>query len=103
MFLARRLEANRDLTAEDYVLVTVDAHDANGEKLLVKVRGEVGSVPWLAICDSTGKALATSEASGINVGCAANAAGARHFDAMFGKTARRLTDAELQMLMGNLY
>ena len=66
---------------------------------MVEIRGEAGSIPWLAICDSTGKTLATSVASGVNIGYPANAAGARHFDGMFRKTARLMTDAELQKLM----
>jgi hypothetical protein len=101
--LDRWVEATRELIARDYVVVKVNARDADSEKLLERIRGEVGSVPWLAICDPTGKMLATSDASGVNVGYPANASGARHYEGMLRKTARKLTDAELQKLMERLY
>ena len=103
MLLARWLEANRDLIARDYVVVNVEERDAHAEQLIVRIRGELGSVPWLAICEAAGKKLATSDGSEGNVGYPINAAGSRHFDRMFRKTARRLTDADLQKLMERLY
>jgi protocatechuate 3,4-dioxygenase beta subunit len=99
LLMTRWLNANRELLSRDFVLARVDARDEHAEKLVVQVRGEMGTAPWLAICDARGKPLATSDGPEGNIGYPATAADCRALAAMFNKTIRRLTAEDIQRMI----
>ena len=58
------------LLAQDYVSVTIDRHRfGHGQQVMRRVRtSNDGGIPWMAILDSTGKVLITSDGPKGNIG-----------------------------------
>ena len=89
----------RDLIARDYVVVNVDTSDNGGEKLIERLRGRIDPAPWLAILNSSGKTLATSDGPDGNIGYPADPEGFAHLSRMLRKTSQRLDGAAIQQLI----
>jgi hypothetical protein len=103
LLMRRWLDANRELLSRDYVMAHVDARDDHAEKLVMRVRGDMGTAPWLAICDERGKPLATSDKTAEgDIGYPSTAPQCRVLAAIFSKTINRLTEADVQQLIESL-
>jgi len=97
--LEQCLEAHRDVLAADYVMVKVDESTMKNTDELGEPWGKSqgDGIPWMAILDSEGKPLVTSNDSptGINIGHPVEAEELDHFMAMLKKTAQHLTPEQL--------
>ncbi|MBI5865560.1 MAG: thioredoxin family protein [Planctomycetes bacterium] len=96
------------LLAKDYVDVKIDIdRTIGGKELLAKyaTTDKVG-IPWYAIVDAEGKALADSNEKpgdpNSNIGFPAKDAEIAHFAQMLKKTAKKLTAAELEKIRASL-
>ena len=61
-----------------------------------------GGIPWMAILDAKGKALATSDAEHGNIGYPNSPASRLHFEQMIRTTRQRLTNEEVASLLAPL-
>ena len=102
--LSRFIEAHRDLFARDYVPITIDRHRfGHGQQVMDRVRtSKDGGIPWMAILDSQGKVLVTSDGPKGNIGYPAKPEEIEHFMKMLTTTARRLTPEQLATLRKDL-
>jgi thiol:disulfide interchange protein len=100
-FLAQPAVA--ELLARDYVLVKIDQERmTGGANLARRLRGGTGGIPWFAILDAEGHALATSDAEKGTIGYPCEPAEIDHFLKMLDKTRRQLEPKDLQALRGRL-
>ncbi len=67
-----------------------------------RVRTSEGGIPWMAILDSKGKVLATSDGPEGNIGYPNNPDRIDHFLKMLTATAHRLTSEQLAILRKDL-
>lgn len=91
-FLAR--EDMRDLLGAEFVDLKIDIdRTAEGKAILERYRGgEGGGIPWFAFLDGEGKALATSDGPGGNVGFPYAPEEIAHFLDMLKKTTSLTPD-----------
>lgn len=90
---------------KDYILVKMDHRWTGARERMEQFRQDSqGGIPWLAILDSDGTLLATSNdaKSGENIGYPSDDVGRRHFRAMLIATRQRLTDDEIAGLIDAL-
>jgi thioredoxin-related protein len=84
----------------DFVIAHVDVDRMTGGKE-VQARYQPkssGGIPWFAILDDHGKALATSDAPGGNIGYPGEPEGIAHFLSMVKGQGRRIDDSQLRQL-----
>lgn len=96
--------AAAELLAKDYINIKVDIDRMTGGKdLLAKYRtGKDGGIPWFVILDGDGKALATSDAKGGNIGFPTEPADFAHLADILSKTAKKLSPDEQKRLIATL-
>jgi len=89
---------------KDYVDVKIDNDRMIGAKeIFVKYNKDTNSgIPWFVILDSTGKALATSDAGKSNIGFPYEPNEIEHFVKMLNETRKRLTDEDVKALKVSL-
>jgi len=102
LLLSRYLQEHSAVLTPDYVFVKIDSRFANAPAVLKRVRGYSGGVPWMAILDSQGKPLVTSDGPFGNIGFPSRDAELTHFEAMLRTTSRKLTDANIRNLIDAL-
>jgi thioredoxin-related protein len=88
----------------DFVIAQVDVDRMNGGKEVQKRYQPATSsgIPWFAILDVQGKALATSDGPNGNIGYPAKPEEIAHFLAMVRGQARRIDDGQLDRLRRSL-
>jgi uncharacterized protein YyaL (SSP411 family) len=99
--LDRFLDDNAGLFAADYVNLKIDEDRmAHAERIIKRYRPEKsGGIPWIAILDSDGKTLATSDAAKTgNIGFPSAPEEIRHFMGMLRKTAQHTTPQQLALI-----
>jgi hypothetical protein len=100
--LARYLDRHRSLIEKDYVWIMIDPRFAHGEAVIKRLRPKAeGGVPWLAILDSDGRPLITSDGPTRNLGYPGDVKDRPHFEKMLRTTAQRLSDAEINILLAD--
>jgi hypothetical protein len=101
--LARYLETHRSLIEKDYVWIMLDRRFAHGQEVIEKLRPKAeGGVPWMAILDSDGKPLITSDGPRGNLWYPGDVKDRPHFAKMLRSTAQRLSDAEINILLADV-
>jgi RNA polymerase sigma factor (sigma-70 family) len=102
--LSRFLDRHRDVWEKDYVWIKLDHRWTNAAELGKRLRKDAqGGIPWVAILDSDGKVLTTSnDKEGQNIGFPTDDPAVAHFAAMLRGTAQRLTEAEFTRLVDAL-
>jgi hypothetical protein len=102
--LGRWIDEHHATLEKDLVIVKVmaalDAHDAEVIKELPINDGD--GIPWHAITEPDGTILATSRGPLGNIGMPSSVEGSRHFRQMLERSMRRLTAAEVEMLVRSL-
>lgn len=99
--LSRWLDANR-VWEKDYIWVKMDHRWIGAEEVMGEIRdGAKGGIPWIAILDSDGKKLATSNSleSGDNIGYPSVPEARKHFSHMLNSTRQRMSEADVQSLI----
>jgi hypothetical protein len=98
--LSRFLDWHRDVWEKDYVWVKLDHRWKNAAEIAKRLRKDAqGGIPWVAILDTDGKVLSTSnDKDGQNIGFPTEPAEIAHFEAMLRGTARRLTESDITRL-----
>jgi hypothetical protein len=88
----------------DFVLAQVDIDRMAGGKDVQKryQPASSGGIPWFAILDVQGKALATSDGAHGNIGYPAKPEEIAHFLAMVKGQARRIDEGQLTQLRQSL-
>ncbi|TWU45696.1 Bacterial Ig-like domain (group 1) [Novipirellula aureliae] len=102
--LTRFLNANREWE-KDYILVKMDHRLGGARELMKEIRdGAEGGIPWLAILDTEGEKLITSNESesGDNVGYPSSESGQKHFFKMINETRQRMTEEEVEAFVEKL-
>ena len=102
--LSRFLDGNR-VWEKDYIWVKMDHRWIGARELMSELRdGANGGIPWFAILDSGGSVLVTSNAVDTeqNIGYPSEKSGQKHFKFMLTETRQRLTDEEIDGLIGAL-
>jgi hypothetical protein len=102
--LARWMEDQHALLAKDYVIVKVlDGADDHANEVIGKLNPpKEAGIPWFAITEPDGKILATSDGPLGNTGFPSGTEEKKHFKKMLDRTARHLTPAERERLLGSL-
>jgi uncharacterized protein YyaL (SSP411 family) len=101
--LATYLDRHRSLIEKDYVWIKIDRRFAHGEAVIEKLRPKAeGGVPWMVILDSDGKPLITSDGPRGNFGYPGDIKDRPHFAKMWRTTARRLSEAEIDILLADV-
>ncbi|MFO1007374.1 MAG: carboxypeptidase regulatory-like domain-containing protein [Planctomycetaceae bacterium] len=102
--LSEYLDKHRAIWEKDFIWVKMDHRWEHCETVMESLRkGAQGGIPWIAILDSDGKPLVTSNtAKGENIGFPSDDTGRQHFRTMLEKTAVRLTPDEITHLMSGL-
>ncbi len=92
------------LLARDYVVQKIDTERMDhGAELIAQHRDDRSQgIPWLAIFESDGRLLITSDGPAGNIGYPAKDAEQAHFLAMLRATKRRLSDDELKTIAATL-
>lgn len=93
--VARRIDAS-------LVCVKVDVERAVGGKELSETFGATGGIPWFAILDGDGKALATSDGPKGNVGFPSQDEEIAHFDGMLTQAVPGMSAGDRAFLIGSL-
>ena len=95
--LDRFLGQNSSLFDVDFVDVKIDLERmTNAEKVVGRLRtSDSGGVPWMAILDSDGKTLVTSDGPSGNIGYPAKPEEIRYFMYMLRTTIKRTTPDQL--------
>ena len=70
--------------------------------MIERLGGKEKGLPWMAILDGDGKTLATSEASGENMGCPYKDEEIAHIIGMLKASRVALTDADHEALRASL-
>jgi len=104
LVLSRFLDKHRAAWVDDYIWIKMDHRWAGAREIMAELRdGAEGGIPWTAILDEDGMVLATSNlASGENVGFPSTEPARAHFKSMLMNTKIRLTDAQVNQLVGEL-
>jgi hypothetical protein len=102
--LARWMDDQHSLLAKDYVIVKVlEDLDDHARDVIGKFNPPRGAgIPWFAITEPDGKILATSDGPLGNTGFPSGTEAKKHFKKMLELTARHLTPAERERLLGSL-
>jgi len=100
--LARYLERHRSLIEKDYVWIVLDRRFAHGEAVMRKLRAISGGIPWMAILDSEGKPLITSDGPQRSLGYPGDIKDRPHFAKMWRSTAQRLSEDEINILLADV-
>jgi thiol-disulfide isomerase/thioredoxin len=89
---------------KDFVDVKVDQDRmTNAKEVFAMYKKERAGIPWFVIIDAaTGEPLATSDGPKGNVGFPANDEEIAHFMAMMKKTAKKMSEADLNLLKRTL-
>jgi hypothetical protein len=91
------------LLPKDYIALEIDVdRETHGAEVIECLGGKEKGLPWLAILDAQGKTLATSEASGGNIGSPYKDEEIAHFVAMLQASRVNLTDADHEALRASL-
>ena len=92
------------LIAADYISIKIDQDRMpGGKELLASYGGDKGGIPWFGMMDpATGKLVVTSDGPGGNIGFPAEPEEITHFVSMLKKTARKLTQADIDALAASL-
>jgi thioredoxin-related protein len=88
----------------DYVIAHIDVDRMTGGKEVQKryQPATSGGIPWFAILDAQGKALATSDGPGGNIGYPAQPQEIAHFMAMLKGQAHRINESQLGQIKKSL-
>ena len=99
--LSQYLDKTRAVWEKDYIWLKMDHRWTGANELMQKIRnGAEGGIPWIAILDSDGKLLATSnDESGENVGFPTSQLAKSHFRKMINDTRIRLTEVEVDQFI----
>lgn len=101
--LSEYLDDQRALIGKDYIHITLDHRFPHADAVMGRLRpAKDRSVPWMAILDADGRPLVTSDGPRGNIAFPVTPAGRTHFGQMLRQTARRLTTAEIESLLGML-
>ena len=101
--LARFLESQHEILNPNYVIVKIDRwRFKNGETVIKRIRGDNGSIPWMAILDAKGKPLITSDSPKGNIGYPTKPEEIEHFLKMLRTTAQQITPEQLSALQKSL-
>jgi hypothetical protein len=91
------------LLAKEFVSVKIDLDRAPGAGDLAKrYQTKVEGLPWIAIVDADGKAIANATGPEGNIGFPAKASEYAHFKSMLDKAKRHLTDGDIAVLIASL-
>src|SRR5207237_5503818 len=81
------LQDQKELIEIDYIDLKIDVDRmANAAKLRSRLQARTGGIPWMAILDTKGKPLATSDAPGGNIGFPSTPQSIEHFISMLDRT-----------------
>ena len=82
------LDTNAALFADDYLVLKIDIEEMeHGDEIGKKLRRDrEGGIPWIAILDSEGTELVTSDGPSGNIGCPITAEECAYFVTMIEKT-----------------
>jgi thiol-disulfide isomerase/thioredoxin len=99
--LSQYLDRTRDVWEKDYIWLKMDHRWTGAIDVMQKIRnGAEGGIPWIAILDSDGKVLATSnDDDGENIGFPSSQLNKSHFRKMINDTKIRLSETEMAQLM----
>jgi beta-lactamase regulating signal transducer with metallopeptidase domain len=101
--LTRYLDSYKSLIEKDYVCVKLDARFFKFKEARNSIDGYTDSGnPWMAILNSDGKPLVTSDGPQGNVGFPESAQEVSYFEWMLRGTAQRLNDREITTLIAPL-
>ena len=102
--MSEYLDKHRAIWEKDFIWVKMDQRWEHCETVMEPIRGQAqGGIPWIAILDSDGKTLSTSNtAQGENIGYPSDDTGRKHFRSMLETTSIRLTADEITQLMSGL-
>ena len=97
-------ETNQALFAEDYEILKLCTETMkNGEAVAGRLRSDTsGGIPWMAILDSSGQELITSDGPNGNIGYPVMPAEIDHFMNMLRITRKKLSDDQLQQIASAL-
>ncbi len=99
--LSRFLDGHR-VWEKDYIWVKMDHRWTGARELMAAIRdGADGGIPWFAILDAEGNALATSNdpKTKENIGYPAEKSGQVHFANMLNSTRQRLSEEDVSQLI----
>jgi len=101
-FLARKDIAA--VLAPDFIDLKIDVDRmTNGKQVAERIRGSnQGGIPWIAILDSHGEKLATSDGPQGNIGFPVEPPEIAHFLGMLKKTAKRISAEQLEQIEKSL-
>ena len=102
--LSEYLDKHRTIWEKDFIWVKMDQRWEHCDTVMEPIRGQAqGGIPWIAILDSDGKTLSTSNtAQGENIGYPSDDTGRKHFRSMLEKTTIRLVTKDINLLMAGL-
>jgi beta-lactamase regulating signal transducer with metallopeptidase domain len=102
--LSRFLESQREILSPDYVTIKIDRwRFRNGQQVMRRLRtGKDGGIPWMAILDSKGKTLTTSDGPKGNIGYPGEPEEIDFFLKMLAATAQRITPQQYAALRKSL-
>jgi hypothetical protein len=100
--LSEFLNKQRSVWGKDYIWIKIDERWSHADEVMKPIRKDnTGGIPWMAILDANGKAVATSDnAEGENIGFPSHEEpqAIEHFLKMLKSTAQRMSDNDLQTL-----
>src|SRR5690606_5152591 len=101
--VTRYLEKQRSIWEKDYLWVRIDHRWHGSDEVMNSLKEDYrGGIPWLAVLDSDGTVLTTSEGPDGNIGFPSSRADIEHFMSMLNSTRVRLSDDDLKALRADL-
>ncbi|MCA9263070.1 MAG: thioredoxin family protein [Planctomycetales bacterium] len=101
--LARFLEEHRSRWEKDYVWIRIDQRWEGADEVMNRLKeGYRGGIPWFAIVDADGTALANSDGPNGNIGFPTEPEEIDHLLTMFRSTRHRLRDEDLEAMRTSL-
>jgi hypothetical protein len=102
--LARWLDDHKEPLEQDYVFLKIDDwRDLHGAEVAKRLTGdEQYGVPFHAIFDPNGRMLITSASPMGNIGFPSGFEGKKHLRTMITETRSKLTDQQIEDLIGSL-
>lgn len=100
-----RAPANAELLNKDFIDLKIDVDRMTGGKaVMTRFRGDKAQdgIPWFAFLDASGKAVAVSEAKGVNIGFPAAAEEVAHFESMLAAHAKKMSADDRKKLVESL-
>jgi hypothetical protein len=101
--MSRWLDDHNELLQKDYVMLKIDNSDANVEAVFKGlIKGRATGIPFYAILDAEGNAIADSISPAGSIGMPNSVDGKAYLREIIEKTRKRITDDEINQLIDSI-